>query len=340
MKSDPDGERHARDTWLGKQIQKLVVNVRRVTARLRLVARPTAFADALRWQLLSQLDVTSNNVSGPPRFGRIQSQACSAAQILDPAYREWAALLGDHVRFHRKQWEHITILEAARQAAVLSPGKTALGFGVGTEPLPAALASFGLSVIATDQEPMSAGHWAEGGQHALSLESLTKPHILNTAEFQRRVTFRTVDMNDLPRDLGVHDLIWSSCAMEHLGSPQAGLDFVVATLGLLRPGGLSVHTTELDLTPQEVPVDYGHCALYRPEDMEELRRRVVARGLVMDLNFYVALDHPADRAVAPPLSIGDEEFHLKLALHDSITTSFALVIRRPAIGIGQPNRSG
>ena len=49
-------------------------------------------------------------------------------------------------------------------------------------------------------------------------------------------------MNAVP-DIGRFDLIWSCCALEHLGSPEAGLKFVRHTLGLLEPGGVSVHTT-------------------------------------------------------------------------------------------------
>ena len=57
-------------------------------------------------------------------------------------------------------------------------------------------------------------------------------------------------MNAVPDDLGRFDLVWSSCALEHLGTPQAGLDFIMRTLDLLEPGGLAVHTTELELTPR------------------------------------------------------------------------------------------
>ena len=68
-------------------------------------------------------------------------------------------------------------------------------------------------------------------------------------------------MNAIPADLGRFDLIWSSCALEHLGSPKAGLEFVVRTLELLKPGGVSVHTTEIELTLRDDTADYGHLAV-------------------------------------------------------------------------------
>lgn len=310
--------------------QPIVIAVRRWTARLAPVLRPSAASGALHWALLSKIDATASNTCGPPRFDRIESQACSAAQVLDSTYAQWAARMGELPRFHRKQWEHITILEATRQAGLLTAGRSALGFGVGTEPVPAVLASFGLRVLATDQPRARAAHWTRHGEHADSVEALSKPTILDPAELFERVRFRAVDMNDIPDGLGTHDLVWSSCAMEHLGSPERGLEFVKQSLRFLRPGGLAVHTTELDLTPGETTIDYGHCALYRLADLTQLQQDVLDLGFSMTLNPYVPLDHPADRQIAPPMSVGKEKFHLKLALYRSITTSFALVIRRPA----------
>lgn len=309
--------------------RSIVIRIRRLHARLGPVLRPSVLRDALQWTLLSRIDVSDYNAAGPPCFDRIESQACSAAQVLHPAYAGWAKRMGDVPRFHRKQWEHVTILEAAQQAGVLTFGRSALGFGVGSEPIPAVLASFGLNVMATDQAQADAAHWTSRGEHAASVDALIRPAILDPTVLRQRVRFRTVDMNHVPVDLGTFDMVWSSCAIEHLGSPEAGLEFVRRSLRLLRPGGLAVHTTELDLTPGANTVDYGHCALYRRVDLERLQREVLAMGFSMTLNPYVAFEHPADRSIAPPVSVGTERFHLKLALHDSITTSFALVIRRP-----------
>ena len=70
-----------------------------------------------------------------------------------------------------------------------------------------------------------------------SLRSLSKPDVVSDEVLERIVTARHVDMNEIPDDLGGFDLVWSSCALEHLGTPQAGLDFVMRTLDLLEPGG-------------------------------------------------------------------------------------------------------
>ena len=103
-----------------------------------------------------------------------------------------------------------------------------------------------------------------------SLQSLSNTDVVPDEVLERLVTARYVDMNEIPNDLGRFDLVWSSCALEHLGTPQAGLDFVMRTLDLLEPGGLAVHTTELELTPRAETADYGYLAVYRTVDLDGL----------------------------------------------------------------------
>jgi hypothetical protein len=192
------------------------------------------------------------------------------------------------------------------------------------------LAAAGMNVLATDRPEDEDGHWATRGEYAQTLENITWPEICPPDEMSQRVRFRPVDMAALPADLGCFDFVWSACALEHLGSPAAGLEFMLHTLDLLNPGGLAVHTTELELTRRSTTADYGHCAVYRLEDLQQFAQTVRDRGFDIELNPYIAFEHPADRAIAPPLSEGTEDYHLKLALYDSITTSFALVVRKPA----------
>jgi hypothetical protein len=136
-------------------------------------------------------------------------------------------------------------------------------------------------------------------------------------------------MNSVPDDLGRFDLVWSCCALEHLGSPEAGLEFVVRTLDLLEPGGVSVHTTELELTPRAETSDDGNLAIYRKVDLDRLVERVRSLGFEIEPNWYVSLDTPADRWISlPPYT--DDLAHLKLGVGDSVSTSVGLLIRRPA----------
>ena len=90
-------------------------------------------------------------------------------------------------------------------------------------------------------------------------------------EFAQRVTFRPVDMNALPADLTGFDFAWSSCALERLGTLEAGMDFVLAQMGCLRPGGVGVHPTEYLVSSNNGPPwrRAGRCST-AAGDIEEL----------------------------------------------------------------------
>ena len=234
---------------------------------------------------------------------------------------------------HRKLWEFVYVLRAAEQHGKTVAGCRALGFGVGREPIPAVLASLGLFVLATDLdiEDDRSHDWGRKGQHMSGVSALSFPDIVSDAVLEERVRTRGVDMNALPGDLGRFDLIWSSCALEHLGSPEAGLAFVERTLELLEPGGIAVHTTELELTRREETADYGNLAVFRLADLDRLAARVREVGMEMDANWYVAMETPADRWIALPPYPHHDPAHLKLQIGDSISTSVGLLIRRPAL---------
>ena len=194
---------------------------------------------------LARVDVSEHNREGsPPTFAQLTSQAASAAQCEDPTYLHWLDVLtgvGEEKTvgnpYNRKTWEWAYIAEAASQAGLLEPGRTALGFGVGNEPLPAFFASRGLTVLATDQATENGSNWAATGELMTGLTGLARRYLISNEDLASRVTLRNVDMNDVPPDLGTFDVVWSSCVIEHLGSPARGLDFVLESCRLLNPGG-------------------------------------------------------------------------------------------------------
>ncbi len=300
-----------------------------------LPARTALVMDPLR-----AVDVREHNAgASPPTFDHVVSQVVSARQFESPEFVRLKDVLfptglppamsdSTGVQVHRKVWEYVYVLRVAEQYRLLEPDRDAIGFGVGTEPLPAALARYGLRVVATDQgaTEKSAESWVVSGQHMSGLEALANPDVVSDAVLARLVRTRTVDMNDVPDDLGRYDLVWSCCALEHLGSPRAGLDFVLGTLALLKPGGVAVHTTELELTPRADTADYGNLAVYRLADLDGLAAEVRDRGFDIDTNWYVSLETASDRFVSPPPYAVP---HLKLLVGESVTTSVGLVVRRP-----------
>lgn len=289
--------------------------------------------DAAR-DALERVDVSRHNGRGAvPTFDRLVSQVASSRHFTDDAFVRWQGLLDiDNVgRMHRKTWEYCYILAAAEQNGLLVRGNRAVGFGVGTEPIPAALAREGLHVVATDLDPAAerARDWAGTRQHMAGISALDYPSIVDSDELARLVETRFLDMNAIPSDLGRFHLVWSCGSLEHLGSPSAGLEFVLHGLSLLEPGGIAVHTTELELVPHPATRDHGHLAVYRPDDLDGLVAQVRERGFDIESNWTVCLDTPEDRRISVPPYASDEPVHLKLVVGDSVLTSVGIVARRP-----------
>jgi hypothetical protein len=273
----------------------------------------------------------------------LRSQLCSAESLRAPALRAWAERLrpmwaaGDDARevmLHRKMWEWLFIAEALRERGLLGAGRRGLGFGVGREPLVALFADAGCDVVATDQphESAVASGWTDSAvEWAGGLEDLNAFGLCAPDEFARRVSFRPVDMNALPTDLRGFDFAWSSCALEHLGTLMAGIDFVVAQMDCLRPGGVAVHTTEYLVSSNEHTVEAGGTVFYRRRDIEDVVRRLRRAGHQVDMDYTLG-DTPEDVHVdVPPYT----DVHLRTELSGYVTTSVALIVTK---GTGRRSR--
>jgi len=189
----------------------------------------------------------------------LTSMVCRYADFRAPWYKEQELsllirrVMADHsaARFdfvNRKFWEWCAIAQALDERALLRAGKTGLGFAVGREPLAAHFAARGVRVLATDLAPeMSEPGWLATNQHAASKQALFQPLLVHPDVFDQRVTFQPADMRTLDGLQPGYDFLWSSCALEHLGTLRAGVDFIVRSARLLKPGGVAVHTTEFNV---------------------------------------------------------------------------------------------
>ncbi|MGX7004355.1 hypothetical protein [Caballeronia sp. KNU42] len=255
--------------------------------------------------------------------------SCSAADFLHPRYTDICNVLDHPLIFHRKLWEWIFVFYHLEQAGVLAAGKRGVGFGVGQERLPAAFASRGASVLATDAPPeigISSG-WTATGQHSDNLAELKYPRIVSGEKFDAQVSHRFCDMNDIDDDIIGFDFTWSCCCLEHLGSLEAGLQFIVNSVEkTLSVGGVAVHTTELNLSSNDDTIESGHTVLYRHRDLTELVSRL--RTLGHDVKpFIIAPDsHVLDFYVdLPPYASSP---HLKMRFDKYVTTSAGIVVRK------------
>lgn len=268
-------------------------------------------------------------VTGPASFDMPVSQGCTARQMRGELYERIAHALGERPNSHRKQWEFCYIYRVLETAGMLQPGKRGLVFGAGREPLVSAVAATGARVLATDMAPDTAmeNGWADTSQHAWGKEALNERGLCPPELFDTNVDFRVVDMNHIPDDLGTFDFIWSACAFEHLGSLRSGHDFIMNAANLLAPGGIGVHTTEMNCSSNFKTLAKGSTVLFRQRDFRQMAQELGERGFEVCLNFDLGdepLDHHVD--VAPYKS--DE--HLKLQIARWVTTSFGLVARKPA----------
>ncbi len=258
------------------------------------------------------------------------SQACTQAQMDEPAFFKWCDEIGEAARYHRKQWEFCFILQALHLGGMMAPGKRGLGFGVGAEPLVSLIADYGANVVATDLEPRRARRtgWIMSAQYAKSKEELNARGLCEPDEFERLVDYRHVDMNAIPEEfVGQFDFCWSACAFEHLGSIPNGLEFVAKSVETLKPGGVAVHTTEFNCSSDDETLDRSSTVLFRRRDFLDLSERLRADGYVIDFNFNLG-DQPLDRHIdVAPYAVDN---HLKLQLQKWVTTSFGLIIHKPA----------
>lgn len=260
-----------------------------------------------------------------PSLAEPVSQLCTASQFAEPAYARWCEGIHETPRSHRKQWEFVFILQTLARHGMLAAGRSGIGFGVGEEPLPALMARMGVAVTATDLAPEAAAGkgWVETAQHAASREQLNSRGICPPDEFDRLVQFRSADMNDLPTDLEPADFCWSACAFEHLGSIEAGLQFVINSTRLLKPGGMAIHTTEFNCSSNFATLTKGPTVLFRRCDILDLQDRLRRIGCHMVLNFNqgdLPIDHHVD---LPPYG---HDNHLKLQIERWVVTSIGLVI--------------
>jgi len=140
------------------------------------------------------------------------------------------------------------------------------------EPLASLFAERGVQLIASDfHGETDDSSWEETGQLGDSLASIHWPGILSFCDFDARVSYQNIDMRDLSRiPSEMYDFSWSSCSFEHLGSLEAGLQFLINSLDCLKPGGIAVHTTEFNVSSNQDTIEVGESVIYRKGDIEAL----------------------------------------------------------------------
>lgn len=277
----------------------------------------------------------------------LQCKPSTQADIESEWFRFWCDQLHLAPLPHRKLWEYAYVLQNLYALGFLTPGMSGLGFGCGEEPLPSFFASKGIQTTVTDLAPdlVEGMGWAETGQHTSNLEKSFVADLVEKNQFDRLVELQFVDMNHIPSSLSnKYDFCWSICALEHLGSIRAGLEFIKNSLSCLKPGGVALHTTEFNFSSFDETVDNWQTVLFLRKHFLELADEVRRHGheiQAMDFNVgFGPLDSFVDLPPFEDRNCPLTEFfldpdlpdfrpgHLKLSVNGFPSTCFGLTIRR------------
>ena len=239
-------------------------------------------------------------------------------------------VLAQPIVYHRKLWEFIYICQCLYENGMLSPGKKGVAFGVGTECLPDLFASLGCEILATDlcYESASEDGWTDTLQNTSSdYLRLNKYGFCNEDDFKNRVTYRDVDMNDIPDDIGGYDFCWSACALEHLGSLEHGMKFIENSMKTLKPRGIAVHTTEYNMYSDDLTFESGVLSLFRKSDILQIIERLEKLGNhVYPMDWHYGTGVVDEFIDMPPFS--KKDMHLRLYLEGFPCTSIGLIIQK------------
>jgi SAM-dependent methyltransferase len=281
------------------------------------------------------------DTKGQPQRYDVVSKPTTQEDVESPWFVHWCQQLKAAPIYHRKLWEFAFLLQALFDQKKLNAGHKGLGFGCGQEPIASYLASIGIETLVTDLDPAEVTDpgWAQTGQHTTAKEMAFFPELVSRSDFDAYVSHRYINMNRIPNIDAVYDFCWSICAMEHLGSIDAGLRFVKKSLDCLRPGGVAIHTTEFNYRSNEDTVDNWPTVLFRRRDFETLINELRAEGhVVLGPDFDVG-DKVLDQFIdIPPYSFKDgwlamdklgkedQSAHLKLSVDGFPCTCFGLII--------------
>ncbi|NCD09304.1 MAG: methyltransferase domain-containing protein [Negativicutes bacterium] len=290
-------------------------------------------------------EVVENPLLLFPIKNTLISKPCTQNDLESGWSRFWINELKRDFVYHRKNWEFSFILQVLYNYDLLQSGRSGLGFGCGKEPLPSYFISKGCTITAGDKplnlKDKAQKNWSKSRQYTQTIDSLYHPDIISRDDFEKNITLKYIDMNDLPIDLDQKfDFCWSVCAVEHLGSIRNGLKFLENSLRLLKKGGISVHTLEFNVFSDKETIDNWPDVLFRKKDMLLLSETISAiGGRVIGFDFDFGsnfFDNYIDVPPFPHQKISYSKIepgvtnnpHLKLLINNFPSTCFGVIIEK------------
>lgn len=290
------------------------------------VERITFNLSNITWEKWTGYSLNENQTpsTSPVLAGSIRQE-----QLLSKDFGIWMHKLRESPRFHNKQWQYFQLLQNAwTHFEGDFKGKKAIVFGVGTEPTVSLLASLGMTVFASDYfDGLDAEMWTSTSQMTTSLEKLNNRGICAPSIFKKSVSLTNMDMNQIPKEFsGQYDLVWSLCALGHIGGYGKGLNFILDSSRLLKDGGLAVHTTEMDQSPELPLQEEPGLSLYRLKDLENVLLKLKKKGFKIKEHDFSIGEGVLDIYIDPPPYLSHP--HLRLYVRDHVVTPVSLVFSK------------
>lgn len=271
------------------------------------------------------------------RKQRIVSRPLIRSDFDTKWYIRWASELkqdeshkGNFELHANKFWQNAIMAQILFEEDKLTSGSRGLVFGVGEERLPALFASYGVAITATDQDASKdkAKQWTND-QLAKGLASLNKLSICDDKKFKSLVEFEPADMRRIAKKYkGSYDFVWSNCALGHLGTIKKGLQFIIDSSECLLPGGIAVHTTELNILSNEETLDNRDTVFFRLKDIRDVAVSLSEKGYIckpFSANFK---KDKSDLAFTLNPQWGTD--HSKILFDGYMATQIVLIIKKPA----------
>jgi len=274
----------------------------------------------------------------------MNSNLCNYEDFLTNDYEKFCELIHEKKRIHRKQWEFYVIYENIKKHVKSFDGKKGLGFAVGSEVIVPLFVKLGANVTASDLDPNdpSSVAWANTNQHMSNGFNKYFDGYIKKMLFENKCEFKYINMNNIPLDLNGYDFIWSSCALEHLGSIKLGLEFIEKSLACLKPGGVAVHTTEFNYLSNDDTLETPGCVCFRKKDIEQIVTKLSHKGYSVEIINYdrhknIVNDHVdefpyngSQHAIFFEIQNYDVmKSHINIKLDKYVSTSIYLVIKKP-----------
>ncbi len=198
------------------------------------------------------------------------SKVCDAADWFDPeVQRIIREELQEPAKFHRKQWEFAMIFHALQQYGYLTPDKTGISFGGGTERVLYAIARHVRELVVTDLYDSDTSWDCARTADPDAFVKAHKPFPVDDAKFRAlRMDMRYPDFAE-----NSFHFAYSSCALEHIGAYDDFLQHLNQVHRVLKPGGIYAFTTEFHFGEETLqdPNNFVFSAQYLQQLIDECR---------------------------------------------------------------------